>query len=204
MPPGAFPISHCFSFPPPGSSSSSWVRLASQHFYPRGRPVRPLSRNLPPFCFVSSAWRAFFVLHEDFSPPQRLLLESTMTGEQSISQSAASPQQSLAWGPCKHLRRQKSTFLDSAPGFPVRAHRLRKLLARLLERTYGTVNRTVYAPQATGSMGRRPGPFQRGPAQALYLGFPRELGAHPTWAEAWPLGLLTPRAAEGLLGVLRL
>ena len=56
-----------------------------------------------------------------------------MTGEQSLSQSAASPQQSLAWGLCKHLRRRKSTFLDPAPGFPARAHNLHKPLAYLLE-----------------------------------------------------------------------
>lgn len=82
-----------------------------------------------------------------------------MTGEQSSSPSAASPQQNLAWGPYKHLKRQKSVFLDSDPGFPARAHSLRKLLALPLERTHGAVNRALCVPQPAGSTGWRPGPF---------------------------------------------
>ena len=109
----------------------------------------------------------------------------------------------MAWGPSKHLRRQKSTFLDSTPGFPVRTHRLRKLLAHALERTYGMVPRTVYILEPAGSTGGRPGPFQRGLAQVLDLWVPRKLGAFTSGAEAWPWGPLTPRAAEGLLRALR-
>lgn len=135
VPPQAFLISPLFFFP---LSCPLPVFLSQIHysallaFYPRETAVHPLSGHPPPlFCLISMA--SLRCPPRGFSPPQRLLLESTMTGEQSSSQAAASPQQSLAWGLCKHLRRQKSTFLDPAPGFPARAHNLHKLLAYPLE-----------------------------------------------------------------------
>ena len=55
------------------------------------------------------------------------------------------------------------------------------------------------SPQPAGSTGDhrvRPGPSRRsGPVHSFYLCLPYEHGARLTWADVWPLGPLTPRAA---------
>lgn len=124
-----------------------------------------------------------------------------MTGELSTSQSSASPQQSLAWGPCKHLRRRKPTFLDPAPGFPVKSPQPPQAAGTGSGKDVWNGSRTGHVPQPAGSPGRTLGPcHRRGPTRVLSFRFPSKLGTCSTWAKVWTLATLIPRVAERLLG----
>lgn len=88
-------------------STDFFLPLSCQLFLFLGQihlSVLSLQRNVPPsplqepvpllWSLISMA--SLWCPSQRFAPPQKLLLDSSMTGEPSISQSIASPQQSLA------------------------------------------------------------------------------------------------------------